>query len=358
MTRHPATVLLLLWLALALGCDGPSDTAAPHPATTTTTTAPATAAARHVVVFTAHDRVYSEPILKEFQARTGIVVQPVYDAESAKTTALVNRLLARRDHAECDVLWNNEVVQTEALAQADVLAPYRSPNAARIPEKYRGRFDLWTGFAARLRVFVYNKKRYPLSEPPATLAAFTDPALRGRGVMALPYYGTTFTHVAVLHQRLGPQRLAGWLQRAKDNGTAFAPGNGAAVDLVASGEYWFGLTDTDDARVAILEGKPIGVAIPDAADGALLIPNTVALIKGAPNAPEAKQLIDFLLSAEVERKLAAMPSAQIPLGSDAQDVFTPWATLLKDAPPMELPVETIAKSRSDLIELLRRLELH
>jgi iron(III) transport system substrate-binding protein len=349
---------MLLWLASAFGCDGASDSAA-TPTTTTTTTAPTTTPApRVVVVFTAHDRVYSEPILKEFEAKTGIVVEPVYDAESAKTTALVNRLLVRRDHPECDVLWNNEVVQTEALAQADVLAMYRSPNAARIPEKYRGRFDLWTGFAARLRVFVYNKKRYPLSEPPATLAAFTDPALRGRGVMALPYYGTTFTHMAVLHQRLGPQRLAHWLDRARDNGTAFAPGNGAAVDLVASGEYWFGLTDTDDARVATLEGKPIGIAIPDAADGAVLIPNTVALIKGAPHPAEAKQLIDFLLSADVERKLAEMPSAQIPLGSDLQDIATPWAMLLKDAPPKDLPVETIAKSRKDLIELMRRLELH
>ena len=69
-------------------------------------------------------------------------------------------------------------------------------------------------------------------------------------------------------------------------------------------------------------------------------------------------MIDFLLSADVERKLAEMPSAQIPLGSDLQDVPTPWATLLKDAPPKDLPVEAIAKSRSDLIELLRRLELH
>jgi iron(III) transport system substrate-binding protein len=343
---------VLFCLAPALGCDDSSNIAPRGTATTTTTTP-----ARHVVVFTAHDRVYSEPILKEFERQTGIVVQPVYDAESAKTTALVNRLLARRDRPECDVLWNNEVVQTESLAQADVLAPYRSPNGSRFPEKYRGRFDLWTGFAGRVRVFVYNKKRYPLTQPPATLAAFTDPTLRGRGVIALPYYGTTFTHVGVLHHKLGPQRLADWLERAKGNGTTFAPGNGAAVDLVASGESWFGLTDTDDARVAILEGKPIGIAIPDAADGSVLIPNTVALIKNAPHAAEGRQLIDFLLSAEVERKLAEMPSAQIPLGTDLQDVATPWAAMLRDAPPMELRIEAIARSRGELIELLRRLEL-
>ncbi len=316
-----------------------------------------TSSARTVVVFTAHDRVYSEPILKEFERRTGIIVKPVYDAEAAKTTGLVNRLLARRDDPECDVLWSNEPVQTEALAQAGVLEPYRSPSAQRIPQKFRGRSDYWTGFAGRLRVFVYNKTKFPLADPPATLAAFTDPAHRGRGVIALTYYGTTFTHVAVLHQQLGPQRLKQWLERASENGVAFAPGNGAAVDLVASGERWFGLTDTDDARGAILEGKPIGVAIPDAADGAILIPNTVALIHGAPNRTEGEQLIDFLLSADVERRLAEMPSAQIPLGTDLSDVATPWTALLKDAPPRELPIDAIAQSHKELIELLRGLGL-
>jgi iron(III) transport system substrate-binding protein len=341
--RFSGWVFLVLPLLL-IGCDD-----APRPATRTP--------ARTVVVFTAHDRVYSEPILKEFERRTGITAKIVYDAEAAKTTGLINRLLARRDDPECDVLWNNEPVQTEALAQAGVLEPYRSPSASRIPEKFRGRFDLWTGFAGRLRVFVYNKTKFPLTEPPATLAAFTDPANRGRGVIALPYYGTTFTHVAVLHQQLGPHRLKGWLERSRDNSTAFAPGNGAAVDLVASGERWFGLTDTDDARGAILEGKPIGVAIPDAADGAILIPNTVALIKGAPNRAEGQQLIDFLLSADVERKLAEMPGAQIPLGTDLADVVTPWTAMLKDAPPRELPIDAIARSRKELIELLRGLGL-
>lgn len=337
--------LLLSSIALA-GCGDDS----------ATSSSTATAPARTVVVFTAHDRVYSEPILKAFERASGIIVEPVYDAEAAKTTGLINRLLARQDDPECDVLWNNEVVQTEALAQAGVLASYRSPSAARIPDKFRDPDDRWTGFAGRVRVFVYNTTKFPIA-PTATLAAFTDSAHRGRGVIALPYYGTTFTHIGLLHERHGPEWLATWLNAAKANDTAFAPGNGAVVDLVASGERWFGLTDTDDARGAILEGKPIGVAIPDAAEGAILIPNTVALVKGAPHADAGRALIDFLLSAEVERKLAEMPSAQIPLGTDLSDVETPWSSLLKQAPPRDLPVEAIARQRKELIELLRGLGL-
>ena len=47
--------------------------------------------------------------------------------------------------------------------------------------------------------------------------------------------------------------------------------------------------------------------------GTLFIPNTLALIKGSPHGDNARRLADFLLSPEVEKKLADGPSAQIPL---------------------------------------------
>lgn len=49
--------------------------------------------------------------------------------------------------------------------------------------------------------------------------------------------------------------------------------------------------------------------------GTLLIPNTLAIIEGAPHRNEAQELVDYLLSAEVETALAEGPSAQIPLSS-------------------------------------------
>lgn len=47
--------------------------------------------------------------------------------------------------------------------------------------------------------------------------------------------------------------------------------------------------------------------------GTLFIPNTVAIIKDSAHGPESKELVDFLLSRQVEKMLAEGPSAQIPL---------------------------------------------
>jgi iron(III) transport system substrate-binding protein len=47
--------------------------------------------------------------------------------------------------------------------------------------------------------------------------------------------------------------------------------------------------------------------------GTLFIPNTLSIIKGAPHAEAARELVDYLLSPRVEAQLAQCASAQIPL---------------------------------------------
>jgi iron(III) transport system substrate-binding protein len=65
---------------------------------------------------------------------------------------------------------------------------------------------------------------------------------------------------------------------------------------------------------ALRQGKPVAMILPDQKGiGAFVIPNTVAMIRNAPHPNEAKKLIDFLLSKEVEAKLSACGSLQIPL---------------------------------------------
>jgi len=50
--------------------------------------------------------------------------------------------------------------------------------------------------------------------------------------------------------------------------------------------------------------------------GTLLIPCTVALMKGRGRRPEARTLVDFLVSSDVERMLAKSDSRNIPVRAD------------------------------------------
>lgn len=277
----------------------------------------ATAAARQVVVFTALDQVFSEPILQEFQKNTGIRVKAVYDLEATKTTGLVNRLIAEKNHPQCDVFWNNEVIKSIILKHKGVLQPYVSPSAKEIPETFKDKEGYWTGFAARARVLVANTRALESAARPKSIQDLTRPEFKGKAAIANPLFGTTATHVAALFSFWGEARAKQFFKDLKANEIRILDGNSVVKDRVGAGAIVAGFTDTDDANVGIEAGLPIKKIFPDKSGmGTLLIPNTVAMIAGCPHPGEAKQLIDYLLSKEVEQKLAFCPSVQMPLRKD------------------------------------------
>jgi iron(III) transport system substrate-binding protein len=109
-----------------------------------------------VVVYVSEDQVFSEPVLKKFERDTGIRVLAVYDTEEAKSTGVMNRLIAERDNPQADVYWANEPIRAQVLREKGVSAPYVSPNAQGIPEVFKDPEGYWTGFSARARVLIVN----------------------------------------------------------------------------------------------------------------------------------------------------------------------------------------------------------
>ena len=273
------------------------------------------APARQVVVYCALDRGFAQPILEEFQRETGIEVLPKWDAEATKTTGLVEAIRAERERPRCDLFWNNEVGQTVVLAEEGLLQAHQSPNAAALPPEARDERGLWTGFAARARVLIVNTDLVPEADRPRGVAALADPRWKGRCGIAKPLFGTTATHVAALFARDEAAAKA-WLEAIKRNEVVVCAGNASVKDRVARGELAFGLTDTDDLNLALLDGQPVAAVFPDQGEGemgTLMIPNSLAIVAGAPHPAEARQLVDWLLRPEVEAKLAASRSAQVPL---------------------------------------------
>ncbi|MFO0983158.1 MAG: extracellular solute-binding protein [Planctomycetota bacterium] len=174
---------------------------------------------------------------------------------------------------------------------------------------------MWTGFAARARILIVNDEKLKPADRPKSYRDLIAPKYRGQCVIAKPLAGTTATHMIALFQVLGEEPARTFLtQLASDIG--IAPGNAHVMRQVREGVAAWGFTDTDDFWVAKSEGAKVSAVYPDQGEGeigTLVLPNTVALIKHAPDAENGKRLIDYLLSDEVEQRLAAGRSAQIPL---------------------------------------------
>ncbi|WP_201353055.1 extracellular solute-binding protein [Hydrogenimonas urashimensis] len=266
-----------------------------------------------VVVYVSEDRVFSEPILKAFEKETGIEVKALYDTEEAKSTGVMNRLIAEKSNPRADVYWANEPIRAEVLKQKGISAPYISPNAEGIPSVFKDSEGYWTGFSARARVLIVHNS---VKKKPESIEAYTQSRWKGRSVIANPLFGTTTAHIAALFVYWGEDRADAFMRGMKHNDVTVTTSNGESADFVAEGRYAFALVDSDDAVNRIRQGKPVTMVYPDQKPkqpGCFIVPNAAVLIKNAPHPKEAKRLIDYLLSKETERRLAFADCAQIPL---------------------------------------------
>jgi iron(III) transport system substrate-binding protein len=277
---------------------------------------------REVVVYCSVDQEVAEPIFREFTRLTGVKVLARYDSESSKTVGLIQRLRAEQADPVADVLWSSEVFDTIALARDGMLSSYQSSVTSAWPKEFTGDDGLWHGFALRGRVIVYNTARVPADQVPARLEDLLDGRWKGRLVMARPHAGTTRGEVASWFAHYGPERATEILQGLKANGIRLVDGNSLVVRSVKDGEADVGLTDTDDVYNGQRNGWPVAMApLNQGGDGALAIPNTVALIRGAPHPRPAAQLIDFLLSEKVEAMLAESDFHSTPVRPDLAEKF-------------------------------------
>ena len=293
---------------------------------------------QQVVVYCSVDQQIAEPVLARFEKDTGVKVLARFDTEAAKTVGLVQRLRTESARPAADVFWSGEVFHTVRLAQEGLLAPYLGAGEAPAPMPWpKGLADpqgRWHGFALRARVIAYHTGRVKAKEAPKRIEDLLDPKWRGRVVMASPEAGTTSGHVAALFVFYGPQVAEQMLKGLCANGVRLVSGNSTAVRMVATGQADVCLTDTDDVYAAQRNGWPVAMHLCGHGEqGALVIPNTVALIKGAPHPEAARRLMAFLLGEDVERMLAASDAHTTPVHESVAKEFPAYAI------PDRLPVD-------------------
>ncbi len=273
-----------------------------------------------LVVYCSLDQEFADELMKRFEQESGLRLRVEYDTEANKNVGLASRIREERAHMRCDVFWSNESAQMVSLADDGLLEPYASPSAAGIPAAFRDRDHRWTGFAARARIFIVNTE---LADPGEICSMWDlfDPRWTGRVAMASPLAGTTSTHMAALFVVLGEAEGRRYLETAarlaQEGELRLVTGNAHVMRMVREGQCAFGWTDTDDFNVAREQGYPVEAVYPDQeGPGALLIPNTIGVLTGAPHPEAARRFVDWTLRPAIEAELAFSRSAQIPVRAD------------------------------------------
>jgi ABC-type Fe3+ transport system substrate-binding protein len=220
---------------------------------------------------------------------------------------VVDKVRAWGGKPDADVFLGAGAPAHEVLKQAGLVVPYRPKDADKVPAEWHGmkvkdKDDYWTCFAPWIVTNLYNEKilkrlRLP---PPKTWNDLLNPIYRGTIVHTLPYAsGTMHETVEILMQAFGEKEAWAYLRSLAAQLDRFSTGSTDTTQLVGRGEIPIGVAQPQmNAMAARKDGYPVRDLLPEKT---ILVPEAVALLKGAPNEAVGKIFLDWLFSMDGQK---------------------------------------------------------
>lgn len=213
------------------------------------------------------------------------------------TTKLTARLQAElaAGGAAPDVLLIADSVTMESLKQQNLLAAYKSPQAARFDAQLYDKDGYYYGTKLITTGIAYHSKA-PVK--PTSWQDLLKPELKNMTTLPSPLYsGAAQIHQATLMN----DPALGWryYEKLKENGAMPQSGNGAVMSAIASGSKAYGVLVDYMAIREKAKGAPIEFVFPK--EGVSIVTEPVAMMKSAKNPQAAKEFIDFVLSQEGQK---------------------------------------------------------
>jgi len=260
---------------------------------------PLFAAGGDLTLYYSHAADWTDPIIKEFQDRTGIKVNLV----GAGTGELVARIKAEKARPLADVLWGGGSDSYQVII--DLLEPYVHTHMNEVYANTRDPGNHWHGTSIDPMVIIYNPKLVAPENVPKGWADLLNPKFKGKIAHADPAKsGSSFMALIIQLESMGGDNPTGW-KYLKDfvinlNGKLLGSSSGTFKG-VSDGEYAVGITYEEAALKYQRAGADLKVVYP--IEGTSKVPSPIAIVKGAKNLENAKLFVNFILSKEVQSKL-------------------------------------------------------
>lgn len=265
---------------------------------------------------------WADPIIEEFENKTGIKVNLVQDG----TSSLFARVKAEAGNPQGDVIWGG-VIDTYRANQ-DMLQPYTSSNADQLKDAAKDPNGYYTGFDMGPMVMIYNTDLVSPDAAPTSWKDLLDEKYKGQIACSDPTSSSSsFACIMSIILAYGTDG-AGYefVEKLVQNldGKVIESSSGVYKG-VADGEYMVGLTYEEAALRYIASGAHIAVVYPS--EGTSSSPSGCAVIKDCQNPKSAQQFIDYLSSAEVQAQLGALNRRSVRTDVEDPDNMEPWENI-------------------------------
>jgi iron(III) transport system substrate-binding protein len=276
--------LLAVCLFLLSGCGTGADAPAQRPPEE----------AKRLVVYTSHKQEVYEPIIREFERRTGIFVT----VQTGGTNEMLERIAAEAGAPAADVMFGGGVESLEAynqyFAACDACAPFALDN--RLPN------SRWTEFSSLPLVLIYNTRLLSAGDAPRGWADLLSGRFKGQIALASPAVsGSSYTALCTMAQALGLEAEETVGKLADNLSGRVLSDSGETVGAVAGGHFLVGVTLEETARKGIAAGRDIAIVYP--CEGTSAVPDGAAVVKDCAHADNAQCFLAFILGNDVQERL-------------------------------------------------------
>lgn len=251
-----------------------------------------------LVIYTAHKKEIYEPIIKEFEERSGIWVQVV----SGGTNQILDQIATENGENSGDVMFGGGVDSLEAYSM--YFQPYRCSRYDELDHTYVSPNDSYTVFSKLPIVFIYNNKLVISAGTPRSWEELLNSRWQGKIAFADPAQsGSSYTELLTMTQILSKEFDEDEILQAfaKNLAGNISAGSATVVDEVIQGERLVGITYEEIALRRIAMGADIGMVYP--AEGTSAVPDGCAIIKNAPHEANAELFLEFIVSEDVQHLL-------------------------------------------------------
>ncbi len=294
-----------------------------------------TAQAEPLVIYCGRSKSLVEPLIEQFEKRTGIEVAVRY----GKTSALALALQAEGSKTKADVFWAQDVAALGAMAKSKLAAPLPNGLFTDIPAWAQPSSKRWIATSGRTRILAYAPSRVSKSDLPGSVFDLTKPKWKGKVGWA-PTNGSFQAFVTAMREAHGDAKTKAWLAGMKANGAKVYPKNTPIVQALADGEIDLGIPN----HYYLLRFKAKDPKFPVAQQffksgdiGNLVMVSGVCVTTTSENKVAAHRFIEFLLS-EPAQKYFTLGVNEYPAtqGVAANPKLSSDAELNKAAPKVEL----------------------
>lgn len=287
------------------------------PATTLATAALAallgTGAAQALTVYTSVDEENAQKILAAFSAETGVNVDLIF----LSSGPALSRIEAESGRPQADV-WFGAPSENHLLAkERDLTEPYVSAHASDLAENFKDAEGYWHAIytnplAVGVRTDILEQRGAPV---PESWADLTNEAYRGLIQMPSPQSsGTAYAVILTLSQLWGEDEAFEYMAALNPNIQTYTQSGTAPSGALGVGETPIALQFSPGFLKLVDEGFPVQVVFPSEGVGYEVA--AMSILKGAPNEDEAKQLVDWMTSAEGQAQLSANKTYFLPVRAD------------------------------------------